>query len=95
MQTYTIMRHCRVCQLVTWVTYRVERVAAGGPLRCVGDTVRSSASEPTGYPAGDALPSVLLQHLRVRQKKTPSRKGSEALFKCLENYRWDQFSGSH
>lgn len=44
-------------------------MAAGGPLRRVGDTLRSPASEPTGDPAGDAVPSVLLQHLQGRQKK--------------------------
>lgn len=60
-----------LCQLVSFMSYRVERLAAGGPLRRVGDTLRSSASEPAGHPAGDAVPSVLLQHLRARQKNAP------------------------
>lgn len=79
---YKVMHHCQaffeatgwwesLCQLVSFMSYRVERLAAGGPLRRVGDTLRSSASEPAGHPAGDAVPSVLLQHLRVRQKNAP------------------------
>lgn len=79
---HKVMHHCRaffegtgwresLCQLVSFMSYRVERLAAGGPLRRVGDTLRSSASDPAGHPAGDAAPSVLLQHLRVRQKNTP------------------------
>lgn len=73
-------------QLGSLMSYRVERLAASGPLRRVGDTLRSSASEPAGHPAGDAVPSVLLQHLRVRQKERSRVRAKGAFSKCLGNY---------
>lgn len=54
-------------------------MAAGGPLRCVGDTLRSSASEPTGHPASDALPCIVLQHLRVRQKEKKKNRNVKSI----------------
>lgn len=46
------------------VVYRVEPLAAGGSLGGVGDALSSSASQKARHPAGDAVTSVLLQHLQ-------------------------------